>query len=204
MKKERVKLATLKVGDKFTVLGSDYESVATVLEKNDSVIRVSGTAYEFMITDNPIVYKILEESKMKIRTVEDIEYIGIRLSDESIKRLKSRIFCNEKTIADHVTLIHRSQFESYPEVLDELLLLSSPVRSCILKMKVTHIGWNDKCIAFKVQLMDGEEFCVNNNSHITLQVFDSGSPKDSNDINKWIEIDELDIDGTIFRKYVNE
>lgn len=58
-------------------------------------------------------------------------------------------------------------------------------------IKVTHIWYSDKAIAFKLDI--GEIPCMNKNPHITICTINGGKPFESNLITDWKPIKTFDI-----------
>jgi len=121
--------------------------------------------------------------KLKTLITKDIKkrYSGIELDSESHDRLKEKFakYIPEgwKVIAHHMT-IDPSKTLPEEEIGKEA------------KLKVTHIGKNDKAMAVKVSGYEGK---TNNKfPHVTLAVNDKagGKPKDSNEITEWDDVKE--------------
>lgn len=61
-------------------------------------------------------------------------------------------------------------------------------------LKVTHVGFNELVIAFKVE---GADDSKNATPHVTGAVEHRGKPVMSNDITNWIPIDHIELTGSV-------
>ena len=114
-------------------------------------------------------------------------YSAVELDDKSHNLLKQTFPSPEgwSAIAHHMTI---DPFKVLPDEETE-----KPV-----KLKVTHLGKNDKATAVKVSGYEGK---TNNKfPHVTLAVNKNGGgkPKDSNEITEWEPVeDDIYLTGTI-------
>lgn len=137
--------------------------------------------------------------------MDKFEYIGLFLTKESKDKLLSVLpLFDGKVYLDHLTLLHKSQLNDkrrhlINNIIARFEIDESYVNSndgpCLHEITITHIGWNDKAMAFKVTLPEYSYIvCMNNNPHITIQTFGDGKPVDSNNIDKWLEIKSITIE----------
>lgn len=125
--------------------------------------------------------------------MKDFQYYGLFLSqntrDELLKQLMSEsrtadmLYKADKIFLDHCTLMHRSQLQDSPEMLD---YLQSRIGDNVA-VKIVAIGASPKAMAFKVELHNST-MCANKTPHITIATFDGGKPVDSNKIIYWSEL----------------
>ena len=126
--------------------------------------------------------------------MENFEYIGLFLTEESKAKLKKWFnqydFDNnisksypENWHLDHCTLIHKGQVAGFDA--DEFIKTLGNTNRIIV---ATHIGVSDKAMAFKVTSPTIVNYCMNEIPHITVCTFNGGKPVDSNDITEWKNI----------------
>lgn len=126
-----------------------------------------------------------------------MEYIGLFLEEKDKIKLR-QLFdliapelkldkVEKKFFLDHVTLYHCNSKSSNRLVIRQSLvgiLNDSYLKRAII---IKAIGYSDKAIAFKVQLLDSTP-CDNENPHITIATINDGKPYDSNFITNWIDL----------------
>lgn len=123
--------------------------------------------------------------------MDNFEYIGLFLTNESRNKLLDLLPpFNSKVYLDHCTLLHRSQ-ENRAKASDVKRAFEF-YKGKRFYINVTAIGWNDKAMAFKC--IPAWIPCVNKTPHITICTFGSGTPVDSNTIEKWINIEPVTIE----------
>ena len=126
-------------------------------------------------------------------------YVGLFLNEATKQYLQKLIPLKlESMIIDHVTLYHsKSDRRDIYHYLIDLINkkeISHPIT-------ITHIGFSDKALAFKVKILLP---CINKNPHITILTIGSGKPVDSNYIENWEELnEEVGIFGTLQCKFGN-
>lgn len=134
-------------------------------------------------------------------------YYGLFLPDEERAKLLDYLYNSDwdymfeeisKVYLDHCTLLHIVQCKMDEEK-------ASSIENCLkwlleeestYKLIITHIGYNDKAIAFKVKHENPEflkSVCFNKNPHITIGTYDTGKPVHSNTITNWYEIEPIEI-----------
>lgn len=106
-----------------------------------------------------------------------------------------------KVYLDHCTLLHQAQYNEDPFVGNSIKYWLD----CLLKFGCTrtqlllsHVGYSDKAMAFKVIFLPTEmyahEICFNETPHITIGTYKDGKPVDSNYITEWHEIEPIKIE----------
>ena len=120
-------------------------------------------------------------------------YIGLFLSEETrnniLDMIAPKVLSDAKVYLDHCTLLfHTQQNESKA---NDIIHYFFNNRGKNYPITVTHIGYSDKAIAFKVNI--GNIPCMNENPHITICTFKGGKPVDSNLITDWKEIPSFEI-----------
>lgn len=104
-----------------------------------------------------------------------------------------------KIYLDHCTLLHYLHYEMNEMLassIEEKLKWLIDEECTLFVLKVTHIGYNDKAIAFKVKTIPSklmDNICFNTIPHITIGTFSNGQPVHSNDITNWAEIEPIEI-----------
>lgn len=112
-----------------------------------------------------------------------------------------------KIYVDHITLLHKNDKRSNVIKFRMYELLNCIFENHIgetYEAKVTHIGFNDKAIALKVELPDGFPQFVFKTYHITIATFGNYKPVESNTIINWYKLDNPIIITTILTKTINE
>jgi hypothetical protein len=132
--------------------------------------------------------------------MENSEYMGLFLTEESKAKLKEWLWLNgydfnndimkgalpENWYLDHCTLLHWSQKDYYTE---KEILESNSGKMCAIT--VDGIGISDKAMAFRIDKELMGIPCANNIPHITICTFNGGKPADSNDITEWKDIEPI-------------
>lgn len=122
-----------------------------------------------------------------------MHYIGLFVAVNEIDKLIDlvnsyiEIPANSDIHCSHCTLLHVSQTKDESPIVDRVnKFIESNDPSKLHEIKLTHIGFSNKAMAFKVDLNDIP--CANENPHITICTYNNGSPRDSNYIENWVEI----------------
>lgn len=132
---------------------------------------------------------------LDVVSMNNFEYIGLFLTEESKNKLLDWLFIEQPNIVnidwpittmylDHCTLIHTSQVTGFNA--DEFIKTLGNTERIIA---VTHIGVSDKAMAFKVISPTITDYCMNKVPHITICTFNGGKPVDSNNITEWKDIE---------------
>lgn len=143
-----------------------------------------------------------------MENLEDIIYYGVFIDQESKDNLLQWIkdhpsflritLENQVRYAlTHITLIHCSQFEERPDILNVM----GEYEGKTLSFNAISIGYSDKAMAFGVDIPNS--LCANGKPHMTVCTMNGGKPFDSNNIENWFPIGEvIPIKGRIsaFRK----
>lgn len=129
--------------------------------------------------------------------MENFEYIGLFLDEERRKKLTEYLPpISGRLYLDHCTLLHKSQISHKQS--EKIIDLYKDYEGHTVHIELTHIGWNDKAMAFKVHPLWIP--CANEAPHITICTFGNGKPVDSNTIEKWIEIKPIIIGATLEKR----
>lgn len=128
----------------------------------------------------------------------DFEYIGLFLTPESREFLLGLIpeMRGQRIFLDHCTLLHRSNLTN--PMADLVLSAYEGNAGHEFVINITHIGWNDKALAFKCQ--PSWLPCVNKQPHITIATFGDGKPVDSNSITEWLKLENIRVRGTLEKR----
>lgn len=139
----------------------------------------------------------------------DWQYYGLFLEKDAKDKLISFLQDSKwdylfeelsKVYLDHCTLLHQAHLKidslkgiSIKNWLDSLLKFG-----CIqTKLLISHVGYSDKAMAFKVIFLPTDfyryEICFNDTPHITIGIYKDGKPVDSNNITEWHEIEPIEI-----------
>ena len=138
--------------------------------------------------------------------MEDFEYYGLFLTEESKAKLKEWLWLHgydfnndiikgllpNNWYLDHCTLLHRSQRTSnslLEETLGTTLVLHGNLNQ---PLEINGIGVSDKALAFRCNIP--ENLCANKVPHITICTFNGGKPVDSNMITEWKDIESIFIE----------
>lgn len=140
---------------------------------------------------------------------ENFEYIGLFLSKEDKSKLEdylidfpltSNLIARGNLYLDHCTLLHCTcKDESLKRAILTNLHFNKGKNYTIT---ITHIGINDRALAFKVDL--GNLLCQNENPHITISTDKYISPVESNDIKIWLTISPIEIEARLDYKSKNK
>lgn len=129
--------------------------------------------------------------------MENFEYIGLFLDKERRNRLIELLPpISGRLYLDHCTLLHKSQINNV--WVNPIIDLYNKYEGDTTHIGLTHIGWNDKAMAFKVRT--SWIHCANETPHITICTFGNGKPVDSNTIEKWIEIKPIMVETTLEKR----
>lgn len=148
--------------------------------------------------------------------MEDVklQYIGLFFNEYVKNELKFRFnkLCSDKfndkidlskkhkEYFDHVTLMFKTQFDKNKVIYEELLT-GVEVLS-LYKIEIDAIGYNDKCVAFRVvKSKFMKRYCMNDTPHITCIVYDGHKPVNSNEITEWVKIPKIKVFGYIGAYY---
>ena len=108
---------------------------------------------------------------------------------------------------EHITLLHKNDKRSNTIKFRMYELLNHIFENFIgetYEVKVTHIGFNQKAMAFKVELPDGFPIFLYKTYHITIATFNNAKPFESNNIINWHKLFNPIIVTTILKKVYNE
>lgn len=134
--------------------------------------------------------------------MKDFTYIGLFLAQESRDKLAKWLYFNgyspETTLMqrnsgwylDHCTLFHKNQMLTDTASKNTISILLDTIGK-EHTITITHLGNNDKALAFRVTSDVTDLYCFNDTPHITVCTFEGGKPVDSNNITKWKEIDPI-------------
>ena len=136
--------------------------------------------------------------------MDDCEYYGLSLTQESKDRLAGWLFFNgyppesglmkKRTgwYLDHCTLLHKSRrtgrFLSEDTLSTALIMHGGIIES----IRIDGIGISDKAMAFRVACPSNP--CADRIPHITVCTFNDGRPVDSNHITKWKDIEPVTVE----------
>lgn len=112
-----------------------------------------------------------------------------------------------KFYIDHVTLLHRNDKHQFKFKFQMYCLLNYIFENFIgetYEVKVTHIGFNQKAMAFRVELPDCFPMFLYKTYHITICTFNNAKPVESNNIINWHKLYEPIIITTILTKTTHE
>jgi len=110
-----------------------------------------------------------------------------------------------KFYIDHITLLHKNDSRANLIKFTMYELLNYIFENHIgetYKVKVTHIGFNQKAIAFKVELPDGFPQFMFKTYHITIATFGNNKPVESNTIINWHKLYKPIIITTVLKKVI--
>lgn len=137
----------------------------------------------------------------KNKVVSRMFYCGIHLDEESrsvlvdlLKSLGSNVPKFDHTKCDHVTIGFKRK-----------LLFSEPVRGTKVQFTTNQFGFNDQAIAVRIdddEIIDASNgnkirLGTHNNLHITLATHKKKGSRESNNITKWTDMDQITLSGTI-------
>lgn len=146
---------------------------------------------------------------------DDFIYFSLFLIDKDIERLKQianniapkQMSEASKIYLEHITLLHKNDKRSNAIKLQMYCLLNYIFEHFIgetYEVTVTHIGFNQKAMAFKVELPDGFPTFLHKTYHITIATFGNNKPVESNNIINWHKLFEPIIVTTILTKTIHE
>lgn len=146
---------------------------------------------------------------------DDFVYFSLFLIDKDIERLKQiansiaskQMSEATKIYISHVTLLHKNDKRSDAIKLQMYCLLNyifEHFAGETYEVTVTHIGFNQKAMAFKVELPDGFPTFLHKIYHITICTFDNAKPVESNNIINWHKLFEPITVTTILTKTIHE
>lgn len=117
--------------------------------------------------------------------MKDFEYIGLVIDNDTREGLKNIIppIDNIKMFLHHVTLLHVSKKEEYRGNIEYLEYLEGEY----FPIEITHIGWSDKAMAFKVNVPFST---ASKTPHMTIGTFNGASPVTSNFITNWFQLEK--------------
>ena len=139
----------------------------------------------------------------------DYEYYGLFLTDKSKDKLNKWLWDNGydsnndilkgvvKWYLDHVTLLHSSMAQEYPELERrlEVYVHMTPKHCAPTIFAIDGIGWSYNALAFRCNIIP--YFCAAKVPHITICTFRGGVPEDSNDITEWKDIKPIIVKGVL-------
>lgn len=142
-------------------------------------------------------------------------YFGLFLTDKSKEELMkvanemAPIQMSEATniYLEHVTLLHYKDKHSGTIQLRMYDLLNYMLNDFIgqtYEVAITHIGFNQKAMAFKVELPDGFPMFLYKTYHITIATFHRARPIESNNIINWHPLYEPIGVTTILKKVIKD
>lgn len=130
--------------------------------------------------------------------VNDFEYIGLFLTPSSRESLMGSIpsIVGQRVFLDHCTLLHKSNIAD--PMAESVLGCFEEHQGEEFCITITHIGWNEKALAFRC--------CpswlpyVNKQPHITIATFGNGKPVNSNSITMWIKLEKFIVKATLEKR----
>ena len=142
-------------------------------------------------------------------------YFGLFLinaDNERLTKIANELIPYQMTEAtniylDHITLLHKNDKHQFKFKFQMYHLLNYMFETFIgqtYEITVTHIGFNNKAIAFKVELPDGFPHFMFKTYHITIGTFHRARPVESNNIVNWHRLYEPITVTTILKKIYNE
>lgn len=142
-------------------------------------------------------------------------YFGLFLTDKSkedLMKIANEIAPKQMVEAsniylEHITLLHKNDKHSDAIQLRMYDLLNHMFENFIgetYKVTVTDIGFNQKAMAFKVELPDGFPMFLHKTYHITIATFHKARPVESNNIINWHHLYEPITVTTILKKVIRD
>ncbi|MBP3201324.1 MAG: hypothetical protein J6M39_06735 [Lachnospiraceae bacterium] len=142
-------------------------------------------------------------------------YFGLFLTDESREKLinfvqdnlKNTINKADKIYLEHITLLHKNDKHQFRFKFQMYCLLNYMFENFIgetYEVQITHIGFNDKAFAFKVELPEGFPMFQYKTYHITIGTFHRARPFESNTIISWHKLYEPITVTTILKKVIRD
>lgn len=139
---------------------------------------------------------------IKRDNMENSEYMGLFLTEESKAKLKEWLWLNgydfnndiikgvlpENWYLDHCTLLTSQRMGNFllEDTLEAALVLHGKLNQ---PLEINGIGVSDKAMAFRCNIP--ENLCSNKIPHITICTFNGGKPVDSNMITEWKDIEPI-------------
>lgn len=151
-----------------------------------------------------------------ITTIPDnFVYFGLFLTDktkEELKELVNNIAPKQMDEAtniylEHITLLHKNDEHQFRFKFQMYCLLNYMFENFIgeiYEVTITHIGFNQKAMAFKVELPDGFPRFIYKTYHITICTFYRAKPVESNNIINWHKLFQPITVTTILKKVTYE
>lgn len=151
-----------------------------------------------------------------INTIPDnFIYFGLFLTNtsrETLIKVANEMAPKQMTKAtkfyiDHITLLHKNDNRANLIKLRMYNLLNYIFENHIgetYEVKVTHIGFNSKAIAFKVELPDGFPTFLYKTYHITIATFGDNKLVESNTIINWHKLFNPITVITILKKVIRD
>lgn len=146
---------------------------------------------------------------------DDFVYFSLFLINKDVERLMK--IANEMApkqmveatniYLEHITLLHKNDKHQFKFKFQMYCLLNYIFENFIgeiYKVKVTHIGFNQKAMAFKVELPNGFPMFLYKTYHITICTFNNAKPVESNNIINWHKLYYPIIVTTILTKTTHE
>ena len=170
------------------------------------LLRVLGAVRHFYLVN----HKKCSRRKFLINNyMEDFEYYGLFLTEESKTKLKEWLWLHgydfnndiikgilpENWHLDHCTLLHKSQLVWDNSNFHDFL---SQIVGEKFRIRVNGIGISDKALAFRVEIFPLKS--ANIIPHITICTFNGGKPVDSNNITEWKDIESIFIETKLYKK----
>ena len=151
-----------------------------------------------------------------IETIPDnFIYFGLFLTDKNKEKLMKvanemapkQMAESTNVYLEHITLLHKNDKHTEAIQLRIYDLLNHMFESFIgetYKVAITHIGFNQKAMAFKVELPDGFPMFLYKTYHITIATFNKAKPVESNNIIDWHPLYEPIGVTTILKKVIRD
>ncbi len=108
---------------------------------------------------------------------------------------------------EHITLLHKNDKHTFRFKFQMYCLLNYMFENFIgetYEVTITHIGFNKKAIAFKVEMPEGFPVFLYKQYHITIGTFNDAKPVESNNIINWHRLFNPITITTILKKVYNE
>lgn len=144
---------------------------------------------------------------------DDFIYFGLFLTDKSkeeLMKVANEMVPKQMTevtniYLEHITLLHKNDKHHFK--LQIYCLLNHMFEDFVgqtYEVAITHIGFNQKAMAFKVELPDGFPCFIYKTYHITIGTFNNAKPVESNNITNWHKLYKPIGVTTILKKVYNE
>lgn len=142
-------------------------------------------------------------------------YFGLFLIDkdkELLKEIANNIASKQMAEAtniylEHITLLHKNDKHQFKFKFQMYCLLNHMFENFIgetYEVTIIDIGFNQKALAFKVELPDGFPRFTFKTYHITICTFNKAKPVESNNIINWHKLFNPITVTTILKKVYNE